>query len=371
VRVFCGDEILSAEASKALGVVGRGTLFELTEAILAQDPGRALEVLELALSGGLDISLFLQEFVVHWRELLLASFGGEGMLSRIGVSQELQSDMTRLVQNLAAPDLQDLVFIARTGADEALRSSYPKYALEALIVRMATREPVSDLGSILRKVRTTLDSSANASSSSSAPRAASMKTSREPPVSASSFPKTRGKASESAPSLARSQTKTLPSIGSKGASQEAPKKENRILQWGEFVRASFSSCGVVLGEHLKRLCVTRFEAGLLEAEGPKFSITSLEEESLRKKLLEALEDFCPLGTPAGTSSTGATWVLRLRPLEQGIGAAQGSLEHRSKEEAKEKARERRKKIVSHPSVQTIKKICPGSTIEKVRLEGTS
>src|SRR5690606_21450011 len=96
---------------------------------------------------------FLREFVTRWRELLVAKYSGEQGLHALGLSEDDAKSQLTQVEAIEGMDLQDLVHLARTGADAALRSSYPKYAFEALLVRMATREPVKDLGKILFKLQ--------------------------------------------------------------------------------------------------------------------------------------------------------------------------------------------------------------------------
>ena len=131
VQSFCDGRITAAEAGQLLGVVARNTLIRLSQMVFDRNPSEALATVGLAFSTGLDPALFLKEFAAHWRELLLAKFGGKDALDAVGIVGEGAEELLAQVANVSNQDIQDLAQMAREGADRALRSTQPKYALEA------------------------------------------------------------------------------------------------------------------------------------------------------------------------------------------------------------------------------------------------
>lgn len=153
VQSFCEDKINAADAATALGVVEKKVLFELSEAVFHRNSDKALELINQTFSTGIDPTIFLKEFVLHWRELLIAKFSGTQGLTRVSVPKDPAEELIIQVRDESSQDVQDLVHLARDGADDAIRSMYPRYALESLVVRMATREKVKDIANILSSVR--------------------------------------------------------------------------------------------------------------------------------------------------------------------------------------------------------------------------
>lgn len=154
VRAFSDDETISASsASQALGTVETTSIFQISASILDRKPEKALAELESIFQLGIDTGILLREFVGHFRELLVAKFAGEQALAEFGIIEDEAGLLMQHVESVSSEDLQDLAEMARRGADEALRSAYPKYALEALVVRMGSRLPVKEVGEILQRMR--------------------------------------------------------------------------------------------------------------------------------------------------------------------------------------------------------------------------
>ncbi|MGI6680152.1 MAG: DNA polymerase III subunit gamma/tau [Bdellovibrionota bacterium] len=158
VSSFCEDgKITSKECSSILGVVERAVLFEISNAILKRDSLKALDELQKVFNSGSNISLFVEEFLSYFRELLIAKLKGFELLNSYGLDKEEIEILKDETLDISLTDIQDLFEILRVGADSIIRSSYPKYSLEALVVKMATREPVKDVAFLVGALRNKLE----------------------------------------------------------------------------------------------------------------------------------------------------------------------------------------------------------------------
>lgn len=156
---FCEDKkITSLETGDILGVVQRAIIVELTSAIVKRNAILAISILQNIFNSGANISLFLDEFLSYFKDLLLAKLNGLDLLSSSGLDEEEIKVLIDESKNLSIQDIQDLFAILRDGGDRILKSSYPQYSLEALVVKMATREPVKDIAWVIASLKNKIQS---------------------------------------------------------------------------------------------------------------------------------------------------------------------------------------------------------------------
>lgn len=307
VQSFCEGMITAEEASAALGSVERRVLFDISRAVFERNPDSALRSLGGCFQSGVDPVLFLKEFAAHWRDLLMARFGSEDALQAIGLSSDEKHELQAVATRASDADLQDLVHLAREGADAALRSAYPKYALEALLVRMSTREPVQELSTVISHLKGVLGTGKEAVSNQS-----------------------------------------VPVVGKTTAPARAP-------EWPGFVSFVASNISKIIAEQLKRLSVESFAKGTLSLKGPEFSVQYLSEAGNKSKLLKALEAY----------SGVANWSIKLEVGE--AGATSGSLRDEEIREKKQAEKVKTQSISNHPKIKSLQKAFPGSTIEDIKI----
>ncbi len=336
---FCDGAVTAAEAGKILGVVERSLLFSLSQAIFSHDSAKALEVIGIAFSRGIDPALFLKEFASHWRELLVARFGGEKGLERLGVSADDSTELRRQVEGLSTHDVQDLAELARGGADQALRSSFPKYALEALVVRLSTRAPVREIADVLDALKSGKVLAAPAP----AVTVATAKVARPEPVGERS----------STPTIHRAP------VGASAPVEGHPVASGGLLDWSSFVRFATDEGARMLAEQLKRLSVDSFSPGVFKARGPDFSIAYLLKSENKAKLEKLLGGFVK-GAPA--------WRITLDAGASAGQAEPGSLLHNEQSAKSEAERRRSEEISNHPKIKSLQKAFPGSTIEAIKVK---
>jgi len=327
VMAFCDGAVSAADVGKMLGSVERSVLFDLSQAIFQHDSAKALEVVNHAFDGGVDLGLFLREFVIHFRELMVARFGPADSLEKLGLSADDVTELRRQVATIGAQDLQDLVQLAREGADSALRSAYPKYALEALLVRMALREKVADLSKLIREI------GAGSEAAQHLPEikryAAPARADTEGPI----------------PALKKKQTEPQTMAGPKST----------VLDWGAFVRTGNTDSSKILIEQLKRLKIERFSAGELLASGPDFSVKYLKSERNSKQLKEALFNF----------SKVKAWRIELRSLDAGVKAPEGSIAFQEQSDSVKHKELQKDSVENNPKFKSLQKLFPGSKIEQI------
>lgn len=327
VRAFSESRISPEDVSLALGAVEGRVLLEISRAVFARQPALALEKLQQAFLSGLDTSIFLKEFVRHWREILLAKFADDQTLKEFGIPAEEVSELKELVAAASDFDVQDLVTLAREGADQALRSSQPRYALESLLVRLATRVPVKDIGQILSQLRKAVKVVPREYAAGSAPAS---------PIAANTD-------SESDESRAK-------------RSSTMPEQTLNADRWEAFVRFCGTRSVPLLFEQLKRLSAPVFTESRLSLRGPEFSIEYLRNPERLQSLKNLLQEF----------SSQPDWLIDFEVNTSNNRADEQSILQRSADQQRKQSDGQRKNLEEHPKVKELRKAFPGSTIESVR-----
>ena len=342
VQSFCQGAITATETSRALGTVDQRILFELAQAIVARDTATVLGKATEIFATGIDPSTLLREFVHFWREVFVAKLGGENALVGLGLSKDASVELLRLVSSLEATDVQDLWDVARDGADRALRSAHPRYGFEALVARMATRQPVAEVGAIIGRLMGGGEDRKAGSPASARGGAPSASAQTAPPRSPAA-----PQAAVTAPSSVAS-TRGLVSAPTAGGTIAG----SAGFAWEDIVAFASATTGRVLVENLKRLRPTRCEVGVFEAVGPEFTATSLMRE--KDKVIDIFNQYLD---KQGTERPRAWKIV----IQKGQGAVEVSVA----EKAQAKAQGERE-LHGHPAVQSLQKIFPGSKVEQVR-----
>ena len=143
-----------------LGIVDRGHLFQLSEAVLARDIPTVLQMVDAVWRKGYAIKRFFADLVSHFHHLTLVKMGGKAaqLVDLPG------PDVERMQQQVAGIDPGALThfFDALFQAEPAVKlSSQPRYALEMVFLRLLQVPPplsVETLIDKLEQLRATLAS---------------------------------------------------------------------------------------------------------------------------------------------------------------------------------------------------------------------
>lgn len=361
---YCEGEITATETSRVLGVIERAVLYQMSQAILSRDSAQALSLVADVFDSGIDPSVFLREFVTHFRGALISRFASDEQIQVIGMSKEEVANWRYQSQGLSVHDLEGIVSMSISGADHALRSYHTRYAIEALVVRMANRErgyEVAELLGLLSYKNGGADRNGGARAS------ANMGMVEDTTSSKALSSPNRAPVSMGGQSEALLTQSTGPQVD-RGDSQKGALSASgldRQVQWPNFIDFLTGMGGRLLCEQLRRCRAKNFSydsssnQGILELEGGDFSISYLKQEANRKRLVEGLVEFI----------AGSGWRVELstvqestdKPIEGTLRAVEEAQQVQQKVSREEAAR-------SHPAVKSLQKLFPGSTIDEVRLK---
>ena len=149
VRAFSGDTLTLDDVTTVLGLVGRDLVFDMLDAIAAEDAGAAFTLVDAAIERGYDLRLLCRELARATRDLLVVSVD-TGRLKDPDVASE--SERTR-VQSIGAKfSREDLLrtFDGFTRAEYDVRQSdYPRFQLEMALLRLMHLRKLLPLSELL------------------------------------------------------------------------------------------------------------------------------------------------------------------------------------------------------------------------------
>ncbi len=353
VQTFCAGAITASDTSKALGSVERSALGRLAHRIVKRDVEQVLAAVAELFATGIDPATLLKEFTNFWREVFIAKLGGEARLKTLGLGDDSIVELLRLVATLEVVDVQDLWDLAREGADRCMRSSYPRYGFEALVVRMATRQPIQEIGELIGQLSATGGARSQGSSGGGRSLASTG-------TKSIAYQQVAPKALEPEPRTTIASpiagATTVPANSEGAPVGSATKNVSQVLTWDTFLRFVSENGGRILLENLKRLAVTRFEVGVLEATAAEFTITSINRD--KAKIQDLLASFAREAAPGSQSKVNAQWKVT---LTKSVAAAEAA-------DSRKPQADKIEELESHPALQSLQKIFPGSKVEQVRLK---
>jgi DNA polymerase-3 subunit gamma/tau len=147
VIAFAGDRITVDEVSAVLGLVGRDLLFDLVEAVAAEDAPRAFALADRAVESGHDLKLVIRELVRLVRDMMLLAVDPV----RAGDGELADGELDRLKTLGGQFSREDLLraFDLLANAEQEIRAtSQPRYHFEMVLLRwMHLRKlvPLTDL----------------------------------------------------------------------------------------------------------------------------------------------------------------------------------------------------------------------------------
>jgi len=147
VIAFAGTTIAVEDVSTVLGLVGRDLLFDLVDAIVAEDGPAAFALADRAVASGHDLRVVVRELTRVVRDLMIVSVDP----SRVGDGELAEGERERLTQLASRFSREDLMraFDLLANAEQEIRTaSHPRYQFEMLLLKwMHTRKlvPLTDL----------------------------------------------------------------------------------------------------------------------------------------------------------------------------------------------------------------------------------
>ena len=122
------------DVSTVLGLVGRDLLFELIEAVIAEDAPRAFALTDRAVESGHDLRLIIRELTKVVRDLMMVSVdparAGEGDLAEGEIER-----LTVLAKQFSREDLMRAFELLAKAEQDIRTASHPRYHIEMLLLR--------------------------------------------------------------------------------------------------------------------------------------------------------------------------------------------------------------------------------------------
>ena len=148
---YAGADIQDRDLEELLGLSDRRFLFSLSEAVLARDAGKCLQIVEEGYYAGLDVKHFHETLLGHFRNLLLTKIlGGDRDLPDI--TDEDRAKLAAQAEGIPRETLQRLLDILMAEEETIRRSPNPRINLETTLVRMAYLEPLIPIDEVLLKM---------------------------------------------------------------------------------------------------------------------------------------------------------------------------------------------------------------------------
>lgn len=169
-----------------LGLAQRKCLYDLSQAVLEGDPRRCVELVAEVINQGRDLGRLSRDLVEHFRNLLVARLSASGIGANRGggvdVSQLLDlpdqeiADLARQAGPVSVDALLDYLDFMAAGDEEVARSATPRFALEAVLIRLANLPqslPVAEILARLERLEGRASSAARPSVAAERPKGVS------------------------------------------------------------------------------------------------------------------------------------------------------------------------------------------------------
>lgn len=146
------DESLLEEI---LGLAERKILYELSNAVIQGDAKRCLDLVADVVAHGCDLCRLSRDLVEHFRDLMVARLTG-GKTGETGqlldIPDQEIADLNAQVQSLSVETLLDYFDFMAAGDEEVARSANPRFALEALLVKLAILPKTLPVAQLLERL---------------------------------------------------------------------------------------------------------------------------------------------------------------------------------------------------------------------------
>ncbi|HTM08544.1 MAG TPA: DNA polymerase III subunit gamma/tau [Verrucomicrobiae bacterium] len=158
-----GQRIDERLVENILGVTERRVLYDVSGAILRGDAKTPIEIIARVVDQGKDVVRLSRELVEHFRNLFVARLmqEAEGRLGSaaaatreqlLDLPEQEMEDLRAQASASSADALLDYFKFMAEGDEEVARSAYPRFALEAALVRLATLPAALPVGQLIDRL---------------------------------------------------------------------------------------------------------------------------------------------------------------------------------------------------------------------------
>ncbi|MDD2943430.1 MAG: DNA polymerase III subunit gamma/tau [bacterium] len=268
-------------ARRVFCLVDAEFFIRLSELIFDREALAAVAHLQTAFQQSIEMRAFLEDFLRHWRNLLLLKLAGGnsqgGALSDWMILSEGEAlALGKQVAEVSLTEIQRMFDLAEKSVRQALSSQFPRFVLEATVVKMASTMPLLSVREALAQLNSVTAVSTTAlSPSAQSLRKANVVTTAEPAQK----------------KIEKSDNQSLQSLDATTVVDTRQVPETSLLQestsslvefdpsWESFVEVVRKENKLILASCLRRVVPERFEAGELRIRASAFDRSMLTEAS--------------------------------------------------------------------------------------------
>ena len=148
---YAGKDIADEQIEEILGLTDRRFVIAVAGAVLDHNGAQCLKLIDEAYYAGMDMQVFYQLLLEHFRNLVLAKVVPEAE----GITELSREDWSRLGEQTAAVDretLQRLLEMLMAEEETMRRAQSPRLVLEMALLRMAHLSPPIPIDEILDRL---------------------------------------------------------------------------------------------------------------------------------------------------------------------------------------------------------------------------
>ncbi len=136
VRAFAGDTIVIDDVVTVLGLVGRDLVFDMLDAVAAEDAPAAFALVERAIERGYDLRLLCRELARATRDLLILSVDPKRASDPDVAADAERERLAAMVGQWSREDLLRAFDLLTKAEQEVRVSDQPRYNLEMALLRL-------------------------------------------------------------------------------------------------------------------------------------------------------------------------------------------------------------------------------------------
>jgi DNA polymerase III subunit gamma/tau len=148
---YAGYEIADGAVEEILGLTDKQFFLSMSAAVFERDAGACLKIIDRAYFAGIDMKVFYQTLLAHFRNLFLVKIIGADCEVLELTADEL-AELSAQTDRVSKETLQRLLDILMAEDEPIRRSANPRLNLETTLVRMAHLPPLIPIDAILTRM---------------------------------------------------------------------------------------------------------------------------------------------------------------------------------------------------------------------------
>jgi DNA polymerase III subunit gamma/tau len=136
VRAFAGDDIQPEDVVTVLGLVGRDLVFDMLEAVAAEDAAAAFALVERGIERGYDLRQLCRELARATRDLLIVKVDPSRAADPEIAAEGERERMKKLAEQSSREDLLRAFDLLTKAEEEIKESDQPRYNMEMALLRL-------------------------------------------------------------------------------------------------------------------------------------------------------------------------------------------------------------------------------------------